>query len=209
MSLRVSGLFQEARATDGVSQLSRLVASGTEVSSSARNWQAGSGSAILLQGAEARRDRFLGLLNRGPSVIHLATHVLTPPGRRGQAFLAFGLGSSTTAEFLTTSDVARLHVPESLVVMTGCDTGAGEIRAGSGLQGLTRAWQMAGASAVLATGWEVKDSSGEIFASFYRHLRGATAAEALRRSQIEMIRSATWRASPSYWASFQVTGAAR
>jgi CHAT domain-containing protein len=99
-----------------------------------------------------------------------------------------------------------LHVPGSLVVMTGCSTGTGEARAGAGLLGLTRAWQMAGAGTVLATSWPELDSTGEIFKSFYRHLRNAPAAEALRRSQVEMIHSGTWRAAPSYWASYQVTG---
>jgi len=67
---------------------------------------------------------------------------------------------------------------------------------------------LAGAGSVLSTGWAVKDSNGEIFASFYRNLRDASAAEALRRSQVEMIGSGTWRAAPAYWASYQVTGGA-
>jgi CHAT domain-containing protein len=204
-----TGLFARAGAEDGAGQLSRLVGSGNEIESSAQSWSAGSGTVVLIRGAEARRDNFLRLLADRPSVIHLATHVLTPPGSRDEAFIAFGLGSSAEPELLPTSDVAMLRVPGALVVMTGCDTGTGETRAGTGLLGLTRAWQMAGASAVLATGWAVKDSNGEIFSSFYRNLRDAAPAEALRRSQMEMIRSNTWRAAPDYWASYQVTGGAR
>jgi len=93
--------------------------------------------------------------------------------------------------------------------MTGCDTGSGKVQAGAGLLGLTRAWQIAGASGVVATQWPVKDSTGEIFASFYRHLRDEPAAGALRETQVEMIRSGTWRASPSYWAAYQLTGGTR
>ena len=36
-----------------------------------------------------------------------------------------------------------------------------------------------------------------------------TAAEALRRSQMQLIHSGTWQAEPSYWAAFQVTGGGR
>jgi CHAT domain-containing protein len=68
---------------------------------------------------------------------------------------------------------------------------------------------MAGASAVLATSWPVRDSSGEILASFYKYLQHLPAAEALRRSQMEMLDSGTWRALPSYWAPYQITGGAR
>lgn len=197
-------------------QLNRLVGSGSEIEASARTWVAHSGTAVLLQGAEAQREKLLGLLAPHPSVIHLATHVIAPPdrdgtGRSGPAFIALTLNSSAQAEFLTTAEVATLHVPGTLVVMTGCDTGAGDARPGAGLLGLTHAWLMAGAGAVLATLWPVKDSAGEMFSTFYANLgyanwEGASAAEALRRSQVKMIRSGTPRAETREWALYQVTG---
>ncbi len=210
----VSSWFRPAGIVDPARQLSRLVASGSEIDSSARAWPNGSGTAVVLEGSDARREKFLKLTAGGPSVIHLATHVVTSSAtsteheRGEQAFIAFGLGDSFEAEFLSTSGVAQLRIPGSLVVMTGCSSGEGEARAGTGLLGLTRAWLLAGAGAVLATAWPVKDSTGEIFSSFYGYLRSTPAAEALRRSQIEMIHSSTWRASPEYWASYQVTGGA-
>ena len=141
-------------------------------------------------------------------MIHLATHVLTPPARRDQALIAFAISGAGDPEYLTTSDVAMLHVPGALVTMTGCESGTGEARAGAGLLGLTRAWQMAGAIGVVATAWPVRDSDGRIFSSFYRDLHSSSPAAALRRSQVEMIHSGTWRASPAYWASYQITGGA-
>jgi len=196
--------------------LNRLVGSGSEIEASARSWVAHSGTAVLLRGAEAQREKLLGLLALHPSVIHLATHVITPAeregtGRRAPAFIALTLNSSAQAEFLTTAEVATLHVPGTLVVMTGCDTGAGDARPGTGLLGLTHAWLMAGAGAVLATLWPVKDSAGEMFSTFYANLgyanrEGASAAEALRRSQVKMIRSGTSRAETREWALYQVTG---
>jgi CHAT domain-containing protein len=197
-----------APTADGRTQFNRLVGSAAEVDVSARSWSNGSSTTVLLKGADAQREGFLAMLDRAPSVVHLATHVLPHFGRRGEALIVFGLGAGSEAEFLNTSEVAALHVPGSLIVMTGCETGKGETRAGAGLLGLTRAWLLAGAGSVLSTGWAVKDSNGEIFASFYRNLRDASAAEALRRSQVEMIGSGTWRAAPAYWASYQVTGGA-
>ncbi len=211
LSVVVSHWVRPSGTLDPLGQLSRLVASGSEIESSARGWSHGPGDAILLRGADARREEFLKLAAAHPSVIHLATHVVSSGvthERGGQAFIAFGLDKSLETEFLATSGVAQLHVPGAVVVMTGCSTGEGEARAGTGLLGLTRAWLLAGAGAVLATGWPVKDSSGDIFTSFYGYLRVVPAAEALRRGQIEMIRSSTWRAAPEYWASYQVTGGA-
>ena len=187
-------------------QYGRLVGSAEELKTSAAGW--GSPSTVLLQGSTARRDAFLSQLANGPSVIHLATHVIYPAGKQ-QGLIAFGLGTEGRSEFLTTTDIASLRVPGAFVAMTGCGTGMGEAHPGAGLLGLTRAWQMAGASAVLATSWPVRDSSGDILASFYNHLRSVPAAEALRLSQIEMLQSGNWRAMPSYWAPYQITGGAR
>jgi len=198
-------LFPTLAGANTDSQYSRLVGSAEELKTSALNW--GGSRAVLLQGAEARREVFLRQLSGGPAVVHLATHVV--PSRDAQTLIAFGLDPQGQAEFLTTLDIASLRVPGSFVAMTGCDTGSGDVRPGSGLQGLTTAWQMAGASAVLATSWPVRDSSGDILASFYKYLQHLPAAEALRRSQLEMLQSGTWRALPSYWAPYQITGGAR
>ncbi len=200
-----------ATADEESNVLNRLVASGTEIESSARQWSGTSDNEthgsrnVLLRGPDAARARFVEEAGRGPSVIHLATHVVAPRGRRDQAMIAFTMGPQGEPEFLTISDIATMHVPGALVVMSGCETGAGIARAGAGLLGLSRAWQMAGAGAVLSTAWPVLDSTGEIFSTFYRHLRAVRAAEALRMSQIEMIQSGTWRSAPSYWAAYQLS----
>ncbi len=187
-------------------QYGRLVGSAEELKTSAANWNGP--STILLEGASARRDVFLSQLAGNPSIVHLATHVIHSTGNQ-QGSIAFGLGATGRSEFLTTTDIAALRVPGAFVAMTGCGAGTGDSLPGAGLMGLTRAWQMAGASAVLATAWPVRDSSGEILASFYKDLRNVSAAEALRLSQLEMLQSGTWRAMPSYWAPYQITGGAR
>jgi CHAT domain-containing protein/tetratricopeptide (TPR) repeat protein len=207
------------RAT-ATSQLVRLVASGEEVRSSAASWRRQSGTATILEGFQADRNVFLEQLARGPRVIHLATHVVVPqtdlPGfSREQSFVAFSIPApsststvparSQSPQYLTTARIATLHVPGALVVMTGCSTGTGDARAGAGLIGLTRAWLMAGASGVLSTVWPVEDSSGEIFSKFYRYYPEVSAAEALRRSQVDML----YHARPAQWASYQLTGGLR
>jgi len=196
-------------AISSADELGRLPGSGREIEDGARSWRGPARSAILLEGSQARRDTFLGLLDRHPAVIHLATHVLTPPDRREQGFVAFSLAPGGAPEYLTTSRIAGLLVPGSLVVMTGCATGTGDVQAGAGLLGLTRAWLMAGARGVISTAWPVEDSSGEIFSRFYRYLPEVPAAEALRRSQVEMIRAGAGSAAPAYWASYQLTGGSR
>lgn len=197
---RFTGWFAQAA---GDSVLNRLVASGPELQSSERSWN---GHAVLLSGTDARREKFLQLAAQAPAVIHLATHVLSFPSRPDQAGIAFGLEPSGTAGFLSAADVAMMSVPGAVITMTGCETGGGTETAGAGLIGLTRAWQIAGARAVVSTLWPVRDSAGDLFSGFYRHLHTLSPAEALRQSQVEMIHSGTWRAEPRYWSAYQVTG---
>ncbi|HVO99424.1 MAG TPA: CHAT domain-containing protein [Bryobacteraceae bacterium] len=201
--VKPAGLLPRFRPLLPDAQFGRLVGSDEELRASAANWGR---TAVLLEGAEARRDKFLNRVGENPGVIHLATHVVSSGST---ALIAFGLGKHGEAEFLTTTDVATLSVPGAVVAMTGCDTGSGEAVEGAGLLGLTRAWEMAGASAVLATSWPVLDSGGDVLASFYKHLRHSGAAEALQRSQLEMLNSGTWRAKPSFWAAYQITGGGR
>jgi len=189
-------------------QLNRLVASGDEVEDSGRRWAGG--PVQVLAGTDARKGAFLQALSPDPpAVIHLATHVLAQPSQRDQAFLAFSLGPDGRPDLIGTADVAMLQVPGSVVVMTGCASATGEVVPGAGLLGLARAWLVAGASAVVATGWPVADSRGSLLPAFYSHLRESSTAEALRRSQVEMIGSGTWQAAPGYWAAFQVAGGSR
>jgi len=193
-------------------QLNRLVASGDEVARSAQAWRESAptqATAQVFEGITATRDAFLNTLKAAPSTIHLATHVLIGDTRREQAFLAFSSAPAGSPELLATSDVARLNVGGSLVVMTGCASGTGDVVAGAGILGLTRAWLVAGATGVVATGWAVEDTRSDLLPNFYRHLQKYSAAEALRRSQVEMLHAGNWQADPAHWASYQLTGVTR
>ncbi|MFM2124369.1 MAG: hypothetical protein RL328_820, partial [Acidobacteriota bacterium] len=190
-------------------QLNRLVASRSEVERSAGDW---TGSKVLLLGGAARRAALTSQLNAGQfTAIHFATHVVAAEGQEAKSFLALSMGDTNTAagpELLGAPDIAMLRVPGSLVVMTGCASGVGEVRAGAGLMGLTRAWLAAGAAQVLSTQWQVEDSRGDLLPQFFQQYPDIPAAEALRRSQVAMLNSGSWQADPAYWAAFQLTGGA-
>ena len=95
----------------------------------------------------------------------------------------------------------------NLVVLSGCETALGERTRGDEIIGLSRAFLFAGSPSVIATLWPVDDqASSRLMAAFYRRLRaGATAAEALRAAQRELIASSE-HAAPYYWAAFTLIG---
>lgn len=185
-------------------ELPRLAASEEEIRRGAEAWSPLPREHLLLFGSRADKDELRRALDRRPSVIHLATHVLKSALRPGEAMIALGFGGGSSAQFLDSTGIRLLQAPGALVVLSGCSTGSGQILRGAGLMGLARAWLLAGAQSVVASHWPTPDDSGEIFAAFYRYLR-ATPGDfptALRLAQLEMLQSNSWRSRPSYWAAY-------
>jgi tetratricopeptide (TPR) repeat protein len=107
---------------------------------------------------------------------------------------------------LTAEDVTGLDLLDTdLVVLSACETGLGEVKAGEGVFGLRRAFQLAGARTVVMSLWKVPDeATRELMASFYKHLLGGVPkAEALRRAQLELK---TRYPDPRHWGAFILQG---
>ena len=194
------------RARTGALLLPRLVGSGGELDNCARAWQ---GERVLLRGAGASRANLSRELQRDPAVIHLATHVLESSERPAYGLIALSLTPQGENELLPPFEIAGWHTKAGLVVLSGCHSGEGAQLPGTGLLGLTRAWLMAGAHAVIGSNWSTPDETGALFGALYRNLsasRDAAPAPALRAAQLEMLRSGGWRARPSYWGAYFMVG---
>lgn len=82
-----------------------------------------------------------------------------------------------------------MDLKASLVVLSACETGLGKLSSGDELVGLTRAFIYAGTPSVVASLWNVEDSStAQLMASFYKNLKTMTKVEALRQAQLQLIR---------------------
>ena len=92
-----------------------------------------------------------------------------------------------------------------LLVLSACQTAAGDKRAALGLAGIA---VKAGARSTLATLWSVDDAStAQLMSQFYRELASTTVtkAEALRRAQLKLIKDPAQR-HPIYWAPYVLVG---
>jgi len=203
-------LFWKAHA-GSPADLPRLPATWAEIQACARAWSS-SQPALLLEGAQTRREYLTRILASRPAVIHFATHVVQTR-QKDQSMIAIGLDREGEADYLTTSEISASRYEAGLVVLSGCGSGLGKALPGAGLFGLTRAWLLAGARTVAATGWPIADDAGPLMQAFYSHYRAgasglnsASAAEALQAGQIDMLRAGGWRAKPVYWAAFFLTG---
>jgi len=97
-------------------------------------------------------------------------------------------------------------------VLSACDTGLGEIRAGEGVFGLRRAFQIAGAHTVIMSLWGVGDRSTTIWMrALYegRLARKLDTAAAVREASLSVLhqrRAKGQSTHPFYWAGFVASG---
>jgi CHAT domain-containing protein len=114
---------------------------------------------------------------------------------------------------LTAEEIAALDLSGvEWAVLSACDTGAGEVRAGEGVFGLRRAFQIAGARTLIMSLWSVDDeSTREWMTALYdaRLHRRLSTAESVRHASLSVLnarRNAGQSTHPFHWAAFVAAG---
>jgi CHAT domain-containing protein/tetratricopeptide (TPR) repeat protein len=114
---------------------------------------------------------------------------------------------------LTAEEVAGMNLSGvEWAVLSACDTGLGEIRAGEGVFGLRRAFQVAGVRTVIMSLWPVEDvATRQWMEALYRARLGdrLDTAEAVRQASLTLIRERRARGQSTdlfYWAAFVAAG---
>ena len=218
------------RAADGgaladaaaLKSLARLPGTARELQAMSAVYPAGSAT-IRLAGA-ATEARFKAEALTGLSVLALSTHgllageasqmgvsetglVLTPPDRP----------SAVDDGLLTASEVAALRTDAEWVILSACNTAAGDGSMGSeGLSGLARSFFYAGARSLLASHWPVRDDVAAVLTVKILELERANpewsraqalqaAMKAIRDDPAGDAAEASW-AHPNAWAPFTLIG---
>jgi CHAT domain-containing protein/Flp pilus assembly protein TadD len=141
-------------------------------------------------------------------------NIENPLTRSGLALTGanFGINGKKQADgtdgILTALEVLGLHLEgTNLVTLSACETGVGDIQVGEGVYSLNRAFQEAGAKAVLSTLWSVADEQTKLFMqNFYGLvLSGLSPQQALQKTQLKFINDKTTQ-DPFFWAAFTVVG---
>jgi len=190
----------------------------------------------LLMGAQATESALKQAVS--PKILHLATHgfflddQFSPPSgvrgfetldgsqpnlplenpllRSGLALAGANLKQSDSEDgILTAMEAATLNLfGTSLVVLSACDTGVGEVKNGEGVYGLRRAFALAGAETQIMSLWPVADYiTRKQMIGYYEGLKhGQGRGEALRRAQLRMLQQPDLR-HPFFWAGFIQSGA--
>jgi tetratricopeptide (TPR) repeat protein len=158
--------------------------------------------AVALVGARATRAEILRYLPAA-SVVHFAGHAVADPlvPSRSRLLVADGRAAD-----LTPLTLAGLHLqPGMIAVLAACSTAEGLLVRGEGPMSLARPFLANGASAVIASLWDIGDEqSTSLLVRLHEGLRrGRPAAEALAMAQRDAIRSG----APAHaWAAFESIG---
>jgi len=149
-------------------------------------------------------------------IVHFATHGLvagdiTGLGEPGLALTRPREATEEDDGLLTASEVAQLKLDADWVILSACNTAAGDSPGAEALSGLARAFFYAGARALLVSHWPVnslaavKLTTGALGELKVNPELGR--AEALRRAMLALVdNGASDEANPSYWAPFVVVG---
>ena len=183
----------------------------------------GAGPEHVLLGANANEAAIKKLSTAGSlddfGLVHFATHGLVAGEISGvtEPALLLTPPAAATADddgLLTASEVAQLRLNADWVVLSACNTAAGQAGGAEALSGLARAFFYAGARALLVSHWAVFSKAAvEITTGAATAMRDDPTigrAEALRKSMAQLIdHGEAYKAHPSYWAPFVVVGEGR
>jgi len=187
-------------------------------------------------GADPAKDVFVGAAANERAVktadladrrvIAFATHGLVPGDLNGLTQPALALSAPQVAQvdgdgLLTMDEVLGLKLNADWVVLSACNTAAGEGAGAEALSGLGRAFFYAGTRALLASNWPVETRSARTLTTdlFRRQAKDPrlTRAEALRQAELALMdgpgfvdrvsgKTVFSYAHPIFWAPFSLVG---
>jgi CHAT domain len=163
------------------------------------------GGSLLRVGDEASEGFVKHADLRRYAILHFATHAVLDDQHPERSGVLLTPQPANEDGLLQIREIVNLPLDGRIVVLSSCRSATGQMLRGEGVMGMARAFFQAGAHAVVASLWPLRDDDGAaLFDRFYAHLaRGESVAAALRSSQRDRIEAG----APAYaWAGLMVLG---
>jgi CHAT domain-containing protein len=223
--LRLRNLNIERRDQTPLAALPRLPDTADEIKSMADAVGADLGRDVFL-GADANTDRVKQLDLTRYRIVAFATHGLVPGDLDGLTQPALTLSAPEVAKIggsglLTMEDILALRLNADWVVLSACNTAAGNGAGADAVSGLGSAFFYAGARALLVSNWPVETTSAKALTTDLFRRQSAdgrlSRAKALQDTMNALIENGqlvdartgqvvSSYAHPIFWAPFMLVG---
>lgn len=148
------------------------------------------------------------------AVLHLAMHGVVNNAKADYSYLDFTnerirLGQKREDGSLYAYELEQMRLPTQLVVLSACETGAGQLAKGEGVLSLGRGFRFAGAQSVVMSLWKLEDrATAQLMDLFYADLADELGkSAALRNAKLAYLeQSDDFTAHPGFWAGLVLIG---
>jgi CHAT domain-containing protein len=167
-------------------------------------------STVLL-GQKATKEAFVVEASKH-NILHLAMHGQPNADAPMASRLLFSQAKNAANDQegnLYAYEIFGLNLSADLAVLSACETGAGALSKGEGVQSLARAFRFAGCKSVVYSLWQADGAAANrLISTFYQQLtEGERKTAALQKAQSIYLDKVepTW-VHPYYWSTFVISG---
>lgn len=185
----------------GDQALSQLVLSKKEIKQASEIFE---GNTLL--GDQASIKNFYSYANDA-QILHLSLHGLVDTDDPNRSCIIFD--DSKNEFLLSPPDLYKNRIVADLVLLSACHSANGKIYKGEGVQGMSKAFLLAGAQNVLSSLWNASETSSLVMTtSFLKAVKADLPTDvALQKAKIDYLKNATpSQRHPYYWANFILLG---
>lgn len=155
----------------------------------------------------ATRANFMRQANTFP-VVHLATHAVSNTEDPGSSYISF-YPADTAGGRLYLEELYGIEMDAaSLVIISACESGDGQLVNSEGVISLSRGFAYAGCKSMVTSLWKANDrSTAMIIQKFHGYLRqGYARSAALQKAKLDYIKTEAVNKTPNYWAHLVLIG---
>ncbi len=166
-------------------------------------------SARLYSGQQVDKPTFLNEMKKA-AIFHYAGHSVTDAADPLRSSILLD-GNRSGPNSVTAVDISQQRLSSNaVIILSSCDSSVGNSRDGVGMRGLTSAFLIGGAAAVVGSLWPVESTNTADLMIQFHHTFANTqvpVAQALRGAQLSFLHSSSpEQRHPYYWSGFVVTG---
>ena len=138
--------------------------------------------------------------------MHLATHAVANQDTTDFSYIAFYPQENNTDHLLYTQEIYNLNLQKTdLVILSACETGAGQLIKGEGILSLSRAFAYAGCPNIITSLWKADDfSTAYLTTQVHRYLQeGLSVSKAVQLAKVDYLNDQSINPrlkQPYYWA---------